>query len=143
MRHLVEGTGLTTTEISEAGSQAEAVALLREQDVDVVLVEIQMPVEEGLETITALRRLSSSLRIVVCSFHGDATTRERARLGGADDYLDKPMGIATLKAALVALFLDFSPGSTPPSPEEPPSPAVPVGRPSGVRVSRPAVDQVG
>jgi CheY-like chemotaxis protein len=143
IRQLVEGTGLTAADIAEAGSQAEAVALLSRQEVDVVIVEIQMPVDKGLETIAALRQLSSRVRIVVCSFHRDAATKDHARARGADAYLDKPMGFATLKATLLELFPDSSTASTPPSPEAPPWPPVPTARPGGLRAPRAIVDRAG
>src|SRR5712691_11220143 len=78
VRHLVESTGLVATDIGEAANTAEAVELLDREDRDVVVVEIQMPVSQGLETIAALRSHSPGLRIVVCSFHCAPATKERA-----------------------------------------------------------------
>jgi two-component system nitrate/nitrite response regulator NarL len=104
VRHLVASTGLVAAEIGEAADTAEAVELLRLQDRDVAVVEIQMPVSQGLETIAALRRLSSGLRIVVCSFHGDPAVKERALAEGADAYLDKPVSAFSLKTVLRGFF---------------------------------------
>lgn len=106
IRHLVEGTGLAGLDVGEASSGAEAVELLDRADRDVAVVEIQMPVHEGLETIAALRRRSSDLRIVVCSFHRDPATKELALGGGADVYLDKPVNSESLKS----VFRQFFPG---------------------------------
>ncbi len=106
IRHLVQGTGLAGIDVGEAGSGAEAVELLDQADRDVAVVEIQMPVHEGLETIAALRRRSSDLRIVVCSFHRDPATKELALGGGADVYLDKPVSSKSLKG----VFQQFIPG---------------------------------
>ena len=97
IRHLIEATGLADGEVGEAGSREEAVELLQRADRDVAVVEIQMPVRQGLETIAALRRQSADLRIVVCSFHGDPETKEMALTGGADVYLDKPVSSESLK----------------------------------------------
>ncbi len=101
MLHLVQGTGVAG--VDDAGSCAEAVELLDRADRDVAVVEIQMPVNEGLETIAALRRRSSALRIVVCSFHRDPATKELALGGGADVYLDKPVSSEAFKT----VFRDF------------------------------------
>jgi CheY-like chemotaxis protein len=108
VRHLVASTGLAATDIVEAADAAEAVGLLDREDRDVVVLEIQMPVSQGLETIAALRSRSSGLRIVVCSFHVDAATKTLALAQGADAYLDKPVSSASLKA----LFQDFLGGRT-------------------------------
>jgi CheY-like chemotaxis protein len=104
IRHLVEGTGLVGEDVGEAGSSAEAVELLDRSDRDLAVVEIQMPVPEGLETIAALRRRSSALKIVVCSFKVDEATKARALAEGADTYVDKPVNAESLAAVLRRLF---------------------------------------
>jgi CheY-like chemotaxis protein len=104
IRHLVQGTGLAGIDVGEAGSGAEAVDLLDQGDRDVAVVEIQMPVHQGLETIAALRHRSSALRIVVCSFHGHRATKELALAGGADVYLDKPVSSETFKSVFRQFF---------------------------------------
>ena len=56
-----------------------------------------MPVEEGLNTIAVLRGRSPRLTIVVCSFHHEGATKERALVQGAGAYLDKPVGADDLR----------------------------------------------
>lgn len=104
VRHLVAGTGLAGTDIAEAATAAEAVELLDGEDRDLVVVEIQMPVSLGLETIAALRGHSSGVRIVVCSFHCDPATKALALAQGADAYFDKPVSSISLKTALLELL---------------------------------------
>ena len=101
VRHLVASTGLAAAQIAESANVAEAIGLLDGGERDVVIMEIQMPVSQGLETIAALRSRSSRLRIVVCSFHRDPATRALALAQGADVYLDKPVSSVTLKALLL------------------------------------------
>lgn len=109
VRQVLEGTGLMATVIGEADSQPAALALLDQHDADLVILEIQMPVQEGLGTVAALRDRFSRLRIVVCSFHRDVATKARALDQGADAYLDKPVSAEDLKAVLGRLFADFGP----------------------------------
>ena len=104
IRHLVAGTGVAELDVGEAGSGAEAVDLLDQSDRDVAVVEIQMPVQEGLEAIAALRRRSADLRIVVCSFHRDPATKELALGRGADVYLDKPVSSEVLNGVFAPFF---------------------------------------
>jgi two-component system response regulator YesN len=89
------------TVVGLAGSLREAESQVRAEHADIALVEIQMPVTEGLATISALRDQFHELRIVVCSFHRDAATREDSRVHGADGYLTKPLDIAELLALAV------------------------------------------
>lgn len=104
MGHLVASTGLAATGIAEAASAVEAMDVLDREDRDVAVVEIQMPVSEGLKAIAALRGRSSGLRIVVCTFLRDSATKALALAEGADAYLDKPVNSDALKT----LFQEFS-----------------------------------
>ena len=90
-------------EIAEAGSQDVAIELVGRCHPEVVVLEVAMPLEEGLDTITALRRMSPSPRIVVCSFRHDAATIQAAHDRGADSYVTKPVGLADLRAAVAPL----------------------------------------
>jgi two-component system, NarL family, response regulator DevR len=100
MRRLLEHC-FEPAEIAEADSPAAAIELVGRCRPDVVVVEIQMPLQVGLDTVEALGRMSPRPRIVVCSFRHDAATVAAALERGADAYLAKPAGSAELRAALV------------------------------------------
>ena len=112
-------------EIAEANSRVTALEVVNRCHPDVVVLEIQMPLEEGLETITQLAAVSPRPRIVVCSFHRDAATIEAARERGADYYLPKPASSADLRAALGPIPEARAARHRPPNerPVSPPSPA--------------------
>jgi DNA-binding NarL/FixJ family response regulator len=93
---LVLGRCKALTVVGLAATLGDAEPQIRSEQAEIVLVEIQMPVPEGLATIAALRDRFPDLRIVVCSFQSDATTREAARASGADGYLSKPLHLGEL-----------------------------------------------
>ena len=78
-------------------SAVEAVDRLR---ADAVLLEIQLPVTQGLDTISALRDDFPDLAIIVCSFHASSATKQAALDRGADAYLVKPFSLRDLRAVL-------------------------------------------
>ena len=130
-------------QIAEADSRAAAVELVDRCQPDLVVLEIQMPLEEGLDTITALRLMSPRPRIVVCSFHRDAATIQSALDRGADAYVTKPASSAELRAALGPLGAERAvrhrpPNERPVSP--PPSAAVPFRTNSAKPAAGPAPD---
>ena len=84
-------------EIAEADSRAAAIELVDRCHPELVILEIQMPVEEGFETITALHPRSPRPRIVVCSFQRDPATIQGALDRGADAYLTKPASASQLR----------------------------------------------
>lgn len=99
MRVVVETGPQGGTVVAEAGTAEGAVGALDRSNVDTAVIEIQMPVAEGLKTIAAMRADHPSLVIVVCSFHTDTVTRREAFLAGADGYLSKPVSPGDLHAA--------------------------------------------
>ena len=109
-------------EIAEADSREAAVELVGRCHPEVVVLEIAMPLQEGLNTITALRRMAPPPRIVVCSFHHDAVTIQAALDRGADAYVTKPVGSADLRAALGAPLAPRAVRHRPPN-ERPVSPS--------------------
>lgn len=86
----------TLAVVGLAADLGAAAVQIRAEHADAALVEIQMPVTEGLAAIAALREGFPELRIVVCSFRDDAATRAAAQEAGADGYLKKPLEVSAL-----------------------------------------------
>jgi two-component system chemotaxis response regulator CheY len=122
MRRLLEYS-FPPEEIAEADSRAAAIELVGRYCPDAVVLEIQMPLEVGLDTIDALGRMSPRPRIVVCSFLHDAATVRAAIDRGADAYVAKPAGAAELRAALAVTPVERAVRHRPPN-ERPVSPSV-------------------
>jgi DNA-binding NarL/FixJ family response regulator len=91
MRFVVEQGGDDVTVVGYADGPATALEAVDRLDATAVLLEIQLPVSQGLDTISALRLEHPALRIIVCSFHHDAATKRAALDRGADAYLIKPL----------------------------------------------------
>jgi CheY-like chemotaxis protein len=100
MRRVVEQALGVDTVVAQVGSEAEAVAAVERRLADAAVVEIQMPVADGLSVIAALRAVRPSLLIVVCTFHADRHTKEQAAEAGADSYLVKPFSARDLRRAV-------------------------------------------
>jgi DNA-binding NarL/FixJ family response regulator len=88
--------------VTYADSAETAVAAVERVGADAALIEIQLPVSDGLETVERLRSAYPDLRIVVCSFHSDAGTIASVLALGADEYLKKPLRPAELYRSLRA-----------------------------------------
>ena len=79
---------------------AEALAWLDQQRFDVVLMDCHMPEMDGFEATRQLRARGDRVRIV--SLTASAMDDERARCFavGMDDFLAKPLTVASLRDAL-------------------------------------------
>ena len=123
IRRLLEHS-FEPSEIAEADNRGAAIELVGRCRPDAVVLEIQMPLEIGLDTIDGLGRMSPRPRIVVCSFLQDAATVAAALDRGADAYVAKPCGSAELRAALVVAPAERAVRHRPPN-ERPVSPVPP------------------
>ncbi len=88
-----------------AGNGALAVAALREEPFDIVLMDVQMPVMDGFEATRQAREMEKdgTLRatpIVAMTAHALAGDRERCLEAGMDEYLSKPIRRESLNAVL-------------------------------------------
>ena len=73
------------------------------KDYDVVLMDIQMPVMDGVEAMKAIRALippDRCPRILAVTAHAVSGTRERLLAAGFDGFHNKPLTISMLRAAL-------------------------------------------
>ncbi|MCC7176403.1 MAG: response regulator [Bryobacterales bacterium] len=80
----------------------EAIEALKRDPCDLVLMDVQMPVLDGLETTRQIRQDGRwpGLPIIGLTAHAMAGDRERCLEAGMDDYLSKPVTMQSLLAAV-------------------------------------------
>jgi two-component system invasion response regulator UvrY len=84
----------------EAAGGDEALAKVRAQAFDVVLLDLSMPGLSGIDLIKRLRLERPALRILVLSMHGEQQYAARALKAGASGYLTKDAAAEQLVSAL-------------------------------------------
>ncbi len=82
-------------EVVEAASGEEAVNQLSADRCDCVLLDLNLPGMDGIDTCRAIRA-GSQVPIVVVSIRDSERDRAAAREAGADDYITKPFGVEEL-----------------------------------------------
>ncbi|RYY41479.1 MAG: response regulator transcription factor [Chitinophagaceae bacterium] len=92
------------------GSAEDAEALLDECP-DVVIVDIQLPEQSGIDLIRSLRRQGGNMRFLVCSIHDDDDKIMQALESGAEGYILKDSSATQIRAALEELLQGGAPMS--------------------------------
>jgi DNA-binding NarL/FixJ family response regulator len=89
--------------VAEAGNGEQALALYRKHRPDVVLMDMRMPVMNGFEALSVLRRQFPEARVVALSTFGGDEDIRRALNAGAQAYLTKDVLPDELIAAIRAV----------------------------------------
>jgi two-component system KDP operon response regulator KdpE len=89
-------------EVVEAASGEEALIRLRAERCDCVLLDLNLPGMDGIDTCRAIRA-KSQVPIIVVSIRDSEKDRVAAQEAGADDYITKPFGVETLLSRIKAV----------------------------------------
>ncbi len=76
--------------VGEASDGAQALALYKAVKPDVVLLDINMPVLDGIETLKRIKKINRDAIIIMCSSLGDQENIVNAISLGAKDFVVKP-----------------------------------------------------
>lgn len=88
-------------EVLRAKNGQEAVDLCKEQEeINLVLMDINMPVMDGLEATRIIKTFRSKLPVIAVTAYTLNNTEHMARDAGCDDYLSKPVHKETLISSI-------------------------------------------
>lgn len=89
--------------LAAVGDGQQGIDAVREHDPDVVLMDVSMPVMDGLTATRRLKEEFPGLPIVILTGYGDARLVEEAERAGADAFMDKTQPLAAVADVVVAL----------------------------------------
>jgi two-component system, chemotaxis family, chemotaxis protein CheY len=110
MRKIVERSlrqaGINLTEVFEAGNGAEALSVLQENRVDLILCDINMPVMDGLEFVKQLSGVENAkdVPVIMITTEGSESHVVQALSCGARGYIRKPFTADQVKEHVVPVL---------------------------------------
>ncbi len=90
----------THAKIIWAKDGQEAIDMFKENVVDLVLMDLQLPIVDGYTATRELKKINSSIPIIAQTAHVMSGEREKCIEAGCDDYLAKPIRLQILMETL-------------------------------------------
>jgi pilus assembly protein CpaE len=86
--------------VGEADNGQDAIELAATLRPDVILMDVEMPIVDGLAATRRIKQQCPTCRVIVLSIYNDESIRAKARSAGADDFIDKGASLAALLQAI-------------------------------------------
>ncbi|OGS06508.1 MAG: hypothetical protein A2270_07430 [Elusimicrobia bacterium RIFOXYA12_FULL_51_18] len=83
-------------EISDAFDGKQAVAKVSAEKFDLVVMDIQMPVMDGITAMGEIKKIDPAIEVIIATGHGTMGTAVQSMRKGAFDYIHKPFEITEL-----------------------------------------------
>lgn len=99
IRHIVEDSNMNV--LGEAENGSDAVKMYMELEPDIVLMDITMPVMDGLESLKRIRQYDPGAKVIMCSALGQQKYIIRAIQLGARDFILKPFQPERILSAII------------------------------------------
>lgn len=103
VREIAEGIPEVTL-VDETGSGRQAFKMMSSCDYDILLLDISMPGESGLEILKQVKKNSRNTRVIMLSMHSDEHYVIRALKSGASGYVTKDNTPEELEEAVMTVW---------------------------------------
>lgn len=83
-----------------ARNGVEAMELMQKEEIDLILLDLQMPKMGGMEVLDAMKEKEIDIPVVLMTFHGSEEIAIEVYRKGVKDYVKKPFSVEEMTAAI-------------------------------------------
>ncbi|MBA4417384.1 MAG: sigma-54-dependent Fis family transcriptional regulator [Syntrophus sp. (in: bacteria)] len=106
--HLVEAFGKKLSKegmkVFTALNGRDAIAIMKQEDLDIGIFDIKLPDTDGIELLGRLREIQPAAEAIMLTGYGSVDTALRSMKLGAYDYLTKPCKLSELHAVILKAY---------------------------------------
>ncbi len=92
------------TLIAEADNGMQLINLLKHVEPDVILLDIQMPIMDGIQTLPEIKKIRPEAKVIILSMHNDHSMISKLMEIGANSYLTKNSDSETIYEAIKSCY---------------------------------------
>ena len=90
--------------VAEAENGMQLLNLLKHIEPDVILLDIQMPIMDGIATLPEIRKINPNVKVIILSMHNDHSMISKLMEIGANSYLVKNSDSETIYQAIKTCY---------------------------------------
>ena len=97
--------------IAEADNGKQLLSILLQTEPDVILLDLQMPVMDGITTLPEIKKLYPNIKVIILSMHNDVLIITKLLKSGAHSYLMKDSDPSTIYATIKSCYKNEAPSN--------------------------------
>jgi DNA-binding NtrC family response regulator len=101
---LMNELSLEGYDMTEADTGTKAIEVIRQEEYDVILLDLNMPGMGGMDVLKKIASLQAPVEVIILTAHATVTTAVEAMKLGAYDFVTKPFKLEELKAVMEKAF---------------------------------------
>jgi len=94
----------TNVRIVHAKDGLEALDLFKKEKIDIVLMDLQMPIMDGYEATHEIKKINNNMPVIAQTSYVLANEKEKCLDAGCDDYITKPLNLEELLSKIDTYF---------------------------------------
>ena len=91
-------------DVTTLGSGPEALEALKQEQYDVIVLDVRMPGMDGIETLAEIKKLNPNIEVIILTGHASVDAAVDIMKLGGYDYLLKPSSVEELVEKIEAAF---------------------------------------